>query len=644
MKMKNTFAIAAAIMAATVISGYSVCAEDSISSENVTGDIIASAESEAENIAPGKTAVSKDYSCTSDAVRIHWEQCEGADGYDVYKYSSSAKKWERISTVSDTLNFRDDGLISGTTYMYRIRAFVQTDGAAVMGEFSDIITTATRPAKVEEKKAYTRTDNKIRINWNKVSGATGYEIYRKSSVNAAYKKMATVGSSETEYLDRELKANQTYYYRVKAVKTVGGKTIAGESSDTIRTRTLFTQVKMKSGFSCTTNAVRINWNKVSGADGYQVFRWNGSAWKKVAVIRNGSTTTYRNNGLKAGTTYKYKVKAYKKTGTTYYTGYAGTTKTAVTRPAQTVMQTPNKTSDAVRVKWNKVSGASGYEIYQLKSGTWKKIKTVGASVTNYRIDGLKADTAYHFRVKAYKSIGGKKFTGKSSQVDVRTNKPVMYVTYSPEYWNGATKYQVYDVNGKLLSWKIPAGAKVICLGKQVKYYTESNGSGGSATVRYKIKYGTKICYINQEYVSSAKTYPPEKPKVYPTGKVVTKDNIDELVESCQEYSSQKSTYDKEHYKEYVDYGIKFNTYSEFCEYRIKGRTPENSGWTTALSDSIYPNQNYYEAEDLIKEWIDANYLCLGDLHFVVYARWCPNGEGNTNIYQTKDCWEIYMLY
>ena len=62
----------------------------------------------------------------------------------------------------------------------------------------------------------------IILTWKKVNGASGYEIYRATSKNGKYKKIATVkkNSAKTTYKDRKLAKNKKYYYKVRAYKTV----------------------------------------------------------------------------------------------------------------------------------------------------------------------------------------------------------------------------------------------------------------------------------------------------------------------------------------------------------------------------------------------------------------------------------------
>ena len=56
----------------------------------------------------------------------------------------------------------------------------------------------------------------ITFKWNKVSGASGYYVYRKTG-SGDYEKIATVkGGSKVSYVDKKAKKGKTYYYTVKA--------------------------------------------------------------------------------------------------------------------------------------------------------------------------------------------------------------------------------------------------------------------------------------------------------------------------------------------------------------------------------------------------------------------------------------------
>lgn len=63
------------------------------------------------------------------------------------------------------------------------------------------------------------------------------------------------------------------------------------------------------------NSIRITWKKVAKADGYFVYRLvSAGKFKKIKNIKNASTLSCNDNGLKYGKTYTYVVRAYKNHG------------------------------------------------------------------------------------------------------------------------------------------------------------------------------------------------------------------------------------------------------------------------------------------------------------------------------------------
>lgn len=83
-------------------------------------------------------------------------------------------------------------------------------------------------ANVTGLKAVKQDGGKIKLTWNKAFGATGYIVYRSTSKNGTYKKVATV-KGKTTYTNTGLTKGKTYYYKVKPYWT-SSKTCYGKNS------------------------------------------------------------------------------------------------------------------------------------------------------------------------------------------------------------------------------------------------------------------------------------------------------------------------------------------------------------------------------------------------------------------------------
>lgn len=164
----------------------------------------------------------------------------------------------------------------------------------------------------------------------------------------------------------------------------------------------------------TTSSIKLTWSKVSGATGYRVFRHDGKNWVKVADTKN---TSYTVSKLKAGTSYKYAVRAYATVGKTTYWAASYPTITTTTKPATPTLKAIAGTKQ-VALSWNKISGATGYEVWMTtsKNGSYKKLTTIKKNSTvKYTAKNLKKGGTYYFKVRAYKTVDGKNVYGAYSK-------------------------------------------------------------------------------------------------------------------------------------------------------------------------------------------------------------------------------------
>lgn len=81
-----------------------------------------------------------------------------------------------------------------------------------------------------------------------------------------------------------------------------------------------------------------------------------------------------------------------------------------------VITTVTTGETSVKVSWKNVKGAAGYEIYRALPGRqFKKIKTMkSGKVLQYTDHGLKRNTSYYYRIKAYRLVDGRKYYGRYS--------------------------------------------------------------------------------------------------------------------------------------------------------------------------------------------------------------------------------------
>jgi fibronectin type 3 domain-containing protein len=147
-------------------------------------------------------------------------------------------------------------------------------------------------------------------------------------------------------------------------------------------------------------SIKLSWEAVEGADAYRVYVANNGAWK---VLKSSTDkTTFTATGLTAGKKYTFAVKAF-------------ANGVAAPKFAKQALQTAPGTTGTIKVgrgytsiklTWNKVSGATGYRVYQAVNGEWKQVRKSGTATTQ-TVKGLKAGKSYKFAVKAYRIEDGK---------------------------------------------------------------------------------------------------------------------------------------------------------------------------------------------------------------------------------------------
>ena len=287
--------------------------------------------------------------------------------------------------------------------------------------YKDIYTAKLTLAKVTGVKLTGRAADALRINWTKNANADGYiiEMYQ----NGKWARVAKItDNSTTTFRKAGLKASTVYKFRVKAYKMSGSTAVYSAYSTELAARTnpsVMTGAKL-SGRAA--DALRINWSKNVSADGYIVEMYKGNKWVRAAKITNNSTTTFRKAGLKASTVYKFRVRAYKMSGSTALYGNYSATVTARTNPSVVKgVKIGGKAKDALRVNWTKNSSAQGYIVEMYKGGKWVRVaKITNGNTTTFRKAGLAKNTAYKFRVKAYHMSGKTALYGNYGSVSGKT--------------------------------------------------------------------------------------------------------------------------------------------------------------------------------------------------------------------------------
>ena len=358
---------------------------------------------------------------TNVSANLQWNKNISADGYVLDKYDGS--KWVTIKTFTSNANtsFNVTGLKASTTFKFRIKAYKIYDITTVYSAFT-YLNANTRPYTTTGMKCSSKTNVSANLRWNKNISANGYVLDKYDG-----KKWVTIktftSNTNTSFNVTGLKASKTFRFRLRAFKNFGSvKEYSAFTYLNVNTRP-YTTTGMKCS-SKTNVSANLQWNKNRSADGYVLDKYDGSKWVTIKTFTSNANTSFNVTGLKASTTFKFRLRAYKNFGSAKE--YSAFTYLNVnTRPYTTTgFKMKSATKNAITLQWNKSISASGYCIEKWDGSKWVQIKryTSNANVT-YTATGLKANTAYKFRIRAYKTIGNvNEYSAYSAVVTARTKK------------------------------------------------------------------------------------------------------------------------------------------------------------------------------------------------------------------------------
>lgn len=237
---------------------------------------------------------------TLGGMNVSWNKVDGASKYAVYRKAAGDKSWVRIKTTTST-TYLDKSAKNNTIYYYNARAF-NSSGDYSVYDSGKIVKIKYTSAPVLAK--ISNVTSGVRIDWGKVSGATGYRVYRREDGVDYWTYLGITKS--LKYIDTSVKNKNGvgYSYTVRAVNSGD----SGFDAEGLYIKRLSDPI-MKSAASGKTG-ITVKWGEVKGAQNYYVYRKTAnSGWVRLATVKGGKTVTYVDKTAKKGVTYIYTAKA-----------------------------------------------------------------------------------------------------------------------------------------------------------------------------------------------------------------------------------------------------------------------------------------------------------------------------------------------
>ena len=341
---------------------------------------------------------------SSTAITLEWLSSAGASGYVLEQYKGG--KWTSIAVIKDKdrTYYTVNGLNPDTTYTFRIRAYATNGSDTLYSDNYSRTAVKTRIGNVKSFSGEGISASAVKLDWSKNDKATGYVIEQYKG--GKWTALATTKNNTTlTFTVKGLADDTAYSFRIKSYRTVNGVTDFSEYTS-VKAKTLLGNVKTFTAAATGTTAIKLDWSKNNKATAYVIEQYRGGKWTVLATTKNNTTLTFTVKGLAEGTAYSFRLKSLKTangvTEESVYTSIKAATAVSGVKNAKVT----SVTGSWITLEWAKNDKATGYSIEQYKGGKWTVIATTKNNATlKFTVKGLKNDTTYSFRIRAYKTSG-----------------------------------------------------------------------------------------------------------------------------------------------------------------------------------------------------------------------------------------------
>lgn len=252
----------------------------------------------------------------------------------------------------------------------------------------------------------------VTVTWTPVSDATSYNVYYKDYSKGYDSEPVFAGStSATSYTVTGLDDGMKYDIKVAPVNATGEgyakscfdvKTLP-EKLDGLHQEKWWYFIKM----------LDVAWDKQTAVDGYEVVLYDNNGKKVSKETITSSYTTSKSFSKMKDKVYTVKARSYMTwNGKKYYSSWS-----SICCLNQARITKATVSGNKLNVKWGKVSGATGYEVYvsTKPSSGYKKVATVSKSknsctIKKYKGKKISSKKKYYVYVKTVCKKGKTKNT------------------------------------------------------------------------------------------------------------------------------------------------------------------------------------------------------------------------------------------
>ena len=236
----------------------------------------------------------------------------------------------------------------------------------------------------------------ITFNWSPVT-CSEYYIYRRTSSNNEFTKIASIPFYKTQFTDSNLISGEKYLYKI--IPYHNDK--FGLNSNILEEKLMNTNKKVTGSVKVVDNKNVLTFVGIGGANKYNIY----SGTTLVTTINANSNNSYSytfNDVIQYGKEYKYSVEPIRDltngTAIGIKTLFGFTPTVALSKPNLTVT---DKGFGKVLLSWKKDNNASGYKITKVFNGITSTINIANPETTSYELN-FSSGGLYKFNICSYR--------------------------------------------------------------------------------------------------------------------------------------------------------------------------------------------------------------------------------------------------
>lgn len=254
--------------------------------------------------------------CTS--VTVKWEEHNDEDmTFLVYRSTTGkAGSWKRLGqTKAGAVSYTDKKVDPNKTYYYTVKAYLVYDGTTYVSDSCPKKKIKTG-LEAPEFSLCGNGGKGVVMKWDKRNDASGFIIYKSTTGKAgSWSKLKVINSGKAgSYTDSKVEIGKTYYYCIKATKTIGNKLYASPASKAYKMVIMDVAVPQNLSAVAKDDGIYVSYDKVPGTQGYYIYRsetGKAGSWTKIGTTKSNSDTTFADRKAEKDVLYYYTVKSFK---------------------------------------------------------------------------------------------------------------------------------------------------------------------------------------------------------------------------------------------------------------------------------------------------------------------------------------------